>query len=105
MFVYFLYKALRKGYISNSYDGVAKKGFQGLIDNFIREEENGTISLTKCCAVAGLGGDPYRDGSYEYYINERVRDNDAKGIGPFIWAAKEHELRQSKKGKGNTQSD
>jgi unsaturated rhamnogalacturonyl hydrolase len=97
MFVYFLYKALRKGYINKSYASVAGKGFQGLIDNFIREEENGTISLTKCCAVAGLGGDPYRDGSYEYYINERIRDNDAKGIGPFIWAAMEHELRRSKK--------
>lgn len=32
-----------------------------------------------------------RDGSYEYYLSEPVRDNDAKGIGPFIWASLEME--------------
>jgi unsaturated rhamnogalacturonyl hydrolase len=45
---------------------------------------DGTMNLTQCCAVAGLGGNPYRDGSYEYYINERIRENDAKATGPFI---------------------
>jgi len=65
-----------------------------LLKNFIREDADGRISLTKCCAVAGLGGDPYRDGSYEYYVGEPVRDNDPKGVGPFIWASIEHELTQ-----------
>lgn len=32
-----------------------------------------------------------RDGSFEYYLSEKVRDNDAKGIGPFIWASLEME--------------
>jgi unsaturated rhamnogalacturonyl hydrolase len=41
--------------------------------------------------VAGLGGDPYRDGSFEYYVNEVIRDNDPKGVGPFIMAALEYE--------------
>jgi unsaturated rhamnogalacturonyl hydrolase len=96
MFVYFLFKAVRKDYINKQYLPAAKKGFDGLIANFIREESDGTISLTKCCAVAGLGGDPYRDGSYEYYINERIRDNDPKGIGPFIWASIEYEMDKGK---------
>ena len=43
--------------------------------------------MTPVCAVAGLGGDPYRDGTYEYYINEKRRDNDPKGVGPFIMAS------------------
>jgi unsaturated rhamnogalacturonyl hydrolase len=96
MFVYFLYKATRHGYLDKSYLPVAQKGFDGLIKNFIREEPDGTLSLSKCCAVAGLGGDPYRDGSYEYYIGERIRDNDPKGIGPFIWASMEHEMAGKK---------
>ena len=29
-------------------------------------------------------GHPYRDGSFEYYIGEKMRDNDAKATGPFI---------------------
>lgn len=91
MFVYFLYKAMREGYIDPSYRKIADKGYDGLIKNFIREDADGTISITRCCVVAGLGGDPYRDGSYEYYIGERIKDNDPKAIGPFIWASMEHE--------------
>src|SRR5215469_1573271 len=36
---------------------------------------------------AGRGGNPYRDGSYEYYINEKVGTNDPKGVGAFLLAA------------------
>jgi unsaturated rhamnogalacturonyl hydrolase len=45
--------------------------------------------MINICAVGGLGGNPYRDGSYEYYINERRQDNDPKGVAPFILAATE----------------
>ncbi len=87
MFVYSLLKGVRKGYINQSYKAIAEKGYEGILKSFIRENEDGTISLTKICAVAGLGGNPYRDGSYEYYIGEPVRDNDPKGVGPFILAS------------------
>lgn len=88
MFVYFLYKAVEKGYISSEYTANADKGFNGIINNFIRNEADGTISITNCCAVAGLGGEKvYRDGSFEYYISEPIIDNDPKSVAPFIWAA------------------
>ena len=32
-----------------------------------------------------------RDGSFAYYLSEPIRDNDAKGVGPFIWASLEME--------------
>jgi rhamnogalacturonyl hydrolase YesR len=32
-----------------------------------------------------------RDGSYKYYLSEPIRNNDAKGVGPFIWASLEME--------------
>jgi unsaturated rhamnogalacturonyl hydrolase len=86
MFVYALAKALRKGYISESYLKVTQKGYKGILDNFIKENENGTINITTVCAVAGLGGNPYRDGTFDYYISEPVRENDPKGVGPFIQA-------------------
>ena len=94
MYVYGLLKAVRLNYIDSSYKEVAIKGYKGLLDNFIKENEDGTISLTKCCAVAGLGGNPYRDGSFEYYISEPVRDNDPKGVGPFIMASIEYSYLQ-----------
>ena len=43
------------------------------------------------CGGAGLGGVPYRDGSFEYYITEKIIPNDPKGVGPFIFAALEME--------------
>ena len=52
--------------------------------NLLKELPDGTLSLTRCCQVGGLGGNPYRDGSFEYYIGEKMRDNDAKATGPFI---------------------
>lgn len=37
----------------------------------MRENSDGTLTLTRCCQVGGLGGNPYRDGSFEYYIGEK----------------------------------
>ncbi len=90
MFAYTLLKGVRKGYIGKEYKPVAFKAYKGVVNTFIRNNEDGTISLTKCCSVAGLGGNPYRDGSFEYYISEPVRDNDPKGVGPFIMASLEY---------------
>jgi unsaturated rhamnogalacturonyl hydrolase len=42
--------------------------------------------------VSGLGGKPYRDGSYEYYIQEPLKTNDVKGMGAFILAGNEMAL-------------
>ncbi len=85
MMMYFYAKACNKGYLPReTYWPVANRILDGLIEHRIVENEDGTITLTKCCAVSGLGGNPYRDGSYEYYINERIRDNDGKATGPFI---------------------
>jgi unsaturated rhamnogalacturonyl hydrolase len=87
MFTYALLKAVEKGYIDASYKAVATAAYEGILKTFIENDENGLINLTRCCAVAGLGGDPYRDGSYDYYMSEPVRNNDAKGIAPFIMAS------------------
>jgi unsaturated rhamnogalacturonyl hydrolase len=91
MFVYTIMKSVNNGYLPKSYKAAAKKGYDGIIKNLITVDENGVVNLNKCCAVAGLGGKPYRDGSYEYYVNEEVRSNDAKGTGPFILASLEFE--------------
>jgi len=93
MFTYALLKATRKGYISQDYKAVALNAYSGILKNLIKNNSDGTISLTKCCSVAGLGGNPYRDGSYEYYIKEPVRDNDPKGVGPFIMASLEYSMK------------
>ena len=76
-----------KGYIDKSYLDVALKGYKGFLDNFIEVDRNGLVTITKACAVAGLGGKVYRSGDYDYYINETIRNNDPKVVGPFIMAS------------------
>lgn len=97
MFVYTLFKAVRKGYIDKSYLKVAIKGYQGILKNFIEVDKDGLVSITRACAVAGLGGKDYRMGDYTYYINETIRSNDPKAVGPFIMASLEWERLQEVK--------
>ena len=113
MFTYALLKAYRKGYVDSQYRDAGIKAYKGMIKNFIKVHADKTISLTQCCSVAGLGPaatpeveaamkqinpkgkvkeNKKRDGSYEYYLNEPIRDNDAKGVGPFLWASLEMEM-------------
>ena len=112
MFAYVLLKAYNKGYLGTKYRDAGIKAYQGIIKNFIRVNADKTISLTQCCEVAGLGPaatpqviaamkkinpkgnvkeNKRRDGGYAYYLSEPIRDNDAKGVGPFIWASLEFE--------------
>lgn len=87
MFAYTFMKAALNGYLPKEYYQHGLKAYEGINNNFIREDEDGTISLTRVCGVAGLGGNPYRDGSFDYYVNEIIRDNDPKGVGPYIMAS------------------
>jgi len=91
MFLYSISKAINKGFINKSYKKYADKAFNGIINELIKIEDNGIITITNCCQVAGLGGNNRRDGSFEYYINEPVIDNDRKSTGSFISACLEYE--------------
>lgn len=92
MFVYALAKAIRLGYIDSSYWDVVKKGYTGILDEFITENSNQTINLIQTCLTAGLGGNPYRDGSFNYYVYQTQKSiNDPKAVGPFILASLEVE--------------
>lgn len=91
MFIYSIYKGVRLGVVPAKYMAVADKGFEGFMKRFIKVDKSGVVSITDCCAVAGLGGKNNRSGDYDYYINELIRDNDPKAIGPFINACLERE--------------
>ena len=93
MFVYAFAKGANKGYLDTSYFAIAQKSFKGILDSMVTVDEKGLIFLHHTCQGAGLGGIPYRDGSYEYYIHEKQRTNDFKAIGPFILAALELEKK------------
>lgn len=87
MFVYAFAKGANKGYLNQRYYKIAESSYKGIINNFIKVDDNGLVNILHTCMGAGLGGNPYRDGSFEYYINVPQRTNDFKAIGPFIMAS------------------
>ena len=92
MLVYTLAKGVRLGTLSSSkYLPAARKGYAGIITNFIKTE-NGQVNLHGTVSVSGLGGTPYRNGSYDYYMSEKVGVNDPKGVGAFLLASNEMEI-------------
>ncbi len=89
MFAYSRLKGVRLGLLDDL--DAAKTTYNQMLKTFVTESEDGLVTLRDCCEVAGLGGKDNRSGDYDYYIHERIRDNDPKGIGPLIWAALEYE--------------
>ncbi len=90
MFTYAMLKGCRLGYLDCR--PYAEDCYKKLLKTFVSREGK-LVSLERCCEVAGLGGKQMRRGDYDYYINEKVRSNDPKGIGPLIWAALEYEMK------------
>lgn len=89
MYAYAMAKGANKGYLPKKFRKIAEDVFAGMVKFSTEVKEDGTTSITRACSVAGLGGTPYRDGSYAYYISEPVRSDDPKVIGPFILLALE----------------
>jgi unsaturated rhamnogalacturonyl hydrolase len=87
MYTYAMAKGANKGYLDDEYLAIANTKFDSVIKNLIDIDENGHLILRNTCGGCGLGGNPYRDGNYQYYITEKVVLNDTKGVGPFILAA------------------
>ncbi len=108
MFVYALAKGVRLGYLPQSMLPIARKGYEGMLKNFISTDDQKRVHLEKTVLVGGLGGTatadrPYRDGSYEYYLSEKIRQDDLKGVGPFIMASVEMEIAgENGLGRGRT---
>ena len=96
MFVFALAKAVRLKYIPQSFNKALQKAYNGMVKEFVIKDAHGQYHYIQAVAGAGLGGVPYRDGSYEYYVNEPRRDDDLKAIGPFIQACIEMELLKKK---------
>lgn len=84
MFSYAIAKGARNGYLPKKYRAAAENAFKGLLNNCI-ENTNG-LTLTKSTQTADLSE---TNGSYDYYVNIPVADNDPIGVAAFILAATE----------------
>ncbi len=82
---YAMMKGVNRGILGEDAKAAALKAWNALNRDFLKENPDGTVSLTRCCSVAGLSAD--RDGSFEYYLREKIVDNDPKGVGPYMLLA------------------
>jgi unsaturated rhamnogalacturonyl hydrolase len=99
-FTYAIAKGVRKRYLPANKIAIAKNAYDGILNKFLKDE-NGQTNLHGTVKVSGLGGKPYRDGSFEYYMSEQVIVNDPKGMGAFLLASNEMEmLKTQNMGKG-----
>lgn len=103
MFVYALSKGVRRGYLPSRYLENAQRAYRCILDRFIQSGPGGEVTITGTVKSVGLGGDPYRDGSYAYYVGEKTAANDPKGVGSFLLASAEMETAANARlGRGKT---
>ncbi len=103
MFVYALAKGVRMGYLPQIFEANAKRGWEGIQKEFVTKGADGLMVLNGTVKVGGLGGTPYRSGTYEYYVGEKTQANDSKGIGAFLLAGSEMEQASTEAlGQGKT---
>ena len=90
MFVYTFAKGVRLGYLSrDQFLASALAGYAGIGSHFVQASASDGVTFTGTVAVGGLGGKPYRNGTYAYYLSEPVVSNDPKGVGSFMMASVE----------------
>jgi unsaturated rhamnogalacturonyl hydrolase len=92
MLAYALAKGAREGALPEpEYGAAADAAVESATGRFLSVGEDGEAHLGGTCSVAGLGGEPYRDGSFAYYVGEPRKADDYKGVGAFILASVEYD--------------
>lgn len=87
MFIYTFAKGAKKGYLDKKYLQIAETAFDSMIKNMVKIDDDGFPVLYNACGAAGLGGNPFREADYNYYVSEKKIDNDQKAVAPLIMAA------------------
>ncbi|MET3848216.1 glycoside hydrolase family 88 protein [Paenibacillus sp. OAE614] len=84
LYVHAIAKAVRCGYLDESYLQYAWKGYQGVIDT-LKFDENGRVIIGQICIGTGIG-------DYAHYIARPTSENDLHGAGAFILMCTEMNL-------------
>lgn len=108
LFVAGFLKGQRLGLFDTDYSALAKRGYQGLVEQFLTSTttDGNKYMLIHSCASAGLGGKNKRVGDANYYLSgsdvtEIITYTEGKILGAFIFAAIEYERAYMK----NTPTD
>ncbi|KAL2848402.1 Six-hairpin glycosidase-like protein [Aspergillus pseudoustus] len=93
MFTYGWLAGLRRGYLDErTFSRPAAKAYRHLIDDFVTKHRNGTLTWEGTVQVGSLNS----NASFEYYTSIPVVPNDTRGVGPFLLASYEWDIRQKR---------
>ncbi|MFH6942913.1 glycoside hydrolase family 105 protein [Flavobacterium sp. FlaQc-50] len=84
MVIYAFAKGANKGYLASSYKRTAQKSFDSFVKEFVKVNKAGEVNILNVSSNVGLGGKPFRDGTNEYYLTAKTKENGAIGIGAFL---------------------
>ncbi|MRX38535.1 glycosyl hydrolase family 88 [Flavobacterium sp. LC2016-23] len=87
MIIYAFAKGADKGYLPSSYKKTAQKSFDSFVKEFVKVDKTGVITILNVSSNVGLGGKPFRDGTNDYYLTAKTKENGAIGIGAFLLSA------------------
>ncbi|WP_366046955.1 glycoside hydrolase family 88 protein [Flavobacterium sp.] len=91
MIIYALAKGTNKGYLKPIYKKTAEESFEAYLKEFVSKDNQGHIIISKVSSNVGLGGKPFRDGTNEYYIKSKTKDNSSPALAAFLLSALELE--------------
>lgn len=78
LFIYTIAKALKAGYVEDTYQEVVKKAYNGLLEHMVKVDDQ-RLELSGICIGTSAG-------EYEYYVSRPTSENDLHGMGAFILA-------------------
>jgi unsaturated rhamnogalacturonyl hydrolase len=87
MIIYSLAKGADKGYLISNYKKIAQKSFDAFVKEFVKKGENGEVIISNVSSNVGLGGKPFRDGTIQYYIKSKAKDNSSPALTAFLLSA------------------
>jgi unsaturated rhamnogalacturonyl hydrolase len=93
MFTYAFAKGTRLGYLPELYRADATRAWNAIQTRFVRTTASGQVGITGTVTHVALGATREDDGSYSYYLHAPVDSDDPKGVGAFMLAGSEMELR------------
>ncbi|TPE69796.1 glycoside hydrolase family 88 protein [Halalkalibacterium halodurans] len=82
LFLYTIAKGMNLGIFDHPYVTQLRKGYQGLVDHFVKMDKDGDVTISGICIGTSCG-------VYDYYVGRETSENDLHGVGAFLLASVE----------------
>ena len=93
MLIYALEKGVRLGFLPQRYGQNVERAWGAIKQRFVKVTPAGEYTITGTVTHIAMGASEKDDGSDGYYLHAPVASDDPKGVGAFLLAVTEMEIR------------